>query len=227
MPLVADRLADLAVQALDRVGRVDDLADLRREREERNHLLPLAAPAGDDRWVLLAPGAFLEHAKGGRGGLGAGRRVDRLQILRDCFALLPGRELHRVADQVDDAGLDDGIRKHGRDRLRKALEAIDNGDQDVRRAAAADLRHHAHPELGALGLLDPEPEDLLGAGAVHADGQVDGLVADQALVADLHPQGIEVDDRVGRLERPVLPGHGLIHDRLGDRRDQTRETVMP
>jgi len=64
MSLVPDRLADLAMQALDRVGRVDDLADLRREREERDDLLPLAAPAGDDRWVLLAPGAFLERVEG-------------------------------------------------------------------------------------------------------------------------------------------------------------------
>ena len=156
--LVADGLAHLAVQTLDGVGGVEDLADLGREREEGDDLLPLAPPAGDDGRVLLAPGAFFEHVQGCRSGLGTGCGVDRLQVLGDRLALLPGCELHRVADQVDDASLDDGIREHGRDRLREALEAIDDGDQHVRRAAAADLRHHAHPELGPLGLLDPQPE---------------------------------------------------------------------
>jgi len=38
VPFVADRLTDLAMQVLDRIGGVDDLAHLGREGEKRDHL---------------------------------------------------------------------------------------------------------------------------------------------------------------------------------------------
>lgn len=41
------------------------------------------------------------------------------------------------------------------DRLGKALEAIDGGDQDVIDAAGLEIVRHPEPELGALRLLDP------------------------------------------------------------------------
>jgi hypothetical protein len=39
------RLADLAVQALDGIGGVEDFAQLRRKGEARDHLFPVAPPA--------------------------------------------------------------------------------------------------------------------------------------------------------------------------------------
>ena len=36
-----------------------------------------------------------------------------------------------MPDQVNDAGLNDGLRKDGVDGLRKTLQAIDDGDQNV------------------------------------------------------------------------------------------------
>src|ERR1700719_2423987 len=39
------RLADLRVKALDGIGGVEDFAQVRREGEERYHLLPVAPPA--------------------------------------------------------------------------------------------------------------------------------------------------------------------------------------
>src|SRR5438105_8379456 len=44
VPAVLDDLAELVVQALDRVRRVDDLADFRRERQERGEPFPGAFP---------------------------------------------------------------------------------------------------------------------------------------------------------------------------------------
>ncbi len=67
------------------------------------------------------------------------------------------------SDRVHDAGLDLGLREHGADRLGEALQPVDDGDQDVGDAAVAQLVHDAQPELGALGLLEPEAEHLLGA----------------------------------------------------------------
>jgi hypothetical protein len=36
-----------------------------------------------------------------------------------------------MADEVDDAGLNDGLWKHRINRLRKALQTVDDSDEDV------------------------------------------------------------------------------------------------
>ena len=101
MPLVANRLADLAVQALNRVGRVQDLADLRREGEKRDHLLPAPAPTVHHGRVAFPVGAGFEPIQLCRSGLGRGRRVNDLQRLGQRFSFLPGGELQRVANEMD------------------------------------------------------------------------------------------------------------------------------
>jgi hypothetical protein len=45
----------------------------------------------------------------------------------------------------------------------KALQAIDYGDENVLRTAGLQLVDDAQPELGTLGLFDPDAENLLGA----------------------------------------------------------------
>src|SRR3954453_3801927 len=55
VPAGLDRLADLAVQALDRVGRVDGLAQLVGQGHERHDVLPRGAPRVDGRRVARAP----------------------------------------------------------------------------------------------------------------------------------------------------------------------------
>ena len=96
-----------------------------------------------------------------------------------------------MADQMDDAGLHCGQREHRADRLGKAFEPVDDRDQDVVDAAGFELVHHLQPELGALSLLDPQPQHLLLAFAVEGEGDIDCFVAHQALVADLDPQRVE------------------------------------
>src|SRR5215207_8614340 len=60
-----------------------------------------------------------------------------------------------------------------------------------------------------------------------AERDIDRLVADQAFIADLDPQRIEEDQRIHRLERPVLPlADGLEH-RVPDRRDQVGRDIKP
>src|SRR5215212_1363921 len=51
------------------------------------------------------------------------------------------------------------------------------------------------------------------------------LVADGALVADLHPQRVEEDQGIDRLERPVLPLGDLVQDGVGHRADQVRRDI--
>jgi hypothetical protein len=66
------------------------------------------------------------------------------------------------------------------------------------------------------------PRISFSAVATHAQRDVDGFVADQAFVADLDPQGIEKDQRIGRLERPGLPGGDLLEHGISHRADQVR-----
>ena len=72
--------------------------------------------------------------------------------------------------------LDDRIGEHGGNRLGETLQAVDDGDQDVTEVAVLQLVHDAQPELGALGLLDPDTEDLFRPISKDTERDVDGLV---------------------------------------------------
>src|SRR5665213_1466434 len=159
----SDRSTQLRVQRFDGVRGVDNPADAFREREERNDQVPVAAPALRDRRILLAPRTLCEGVERGLAGLGISRAIDGPQRLRHALAILPGDKVHGMADQVDDARLDDRLRENGVDGFGEALQAIDDGNENVLGAAVLQLVHDAQPELGALGLLDPDAEDLLRA----------------------------------------------------------------
>uniref|UniRef100_A0A915JK06 Uncharacterized protein n=1 Tax=Romanomermis culicivorax TaxID=13658 RepID=A0A915JK06_ROMCU len=96
---------------------------------------------------------------------------------------------------MHDAGLNGCPRIGCTDGLGQPLQAIDHGDQDVLAAARLEFVEHLEPELGALGLLDPEAQHVALAVGLDAQGQIDGLVADHAVVADLDPQRIEEHHR--------------------------------
>ena len=88
---------------------------------------------------------------------------------------------------MNDAGLHRCLGEDRDDRLGKALQAVDDGDQHVLDAAIFQLVHHAQPEFGAFVLLEPQPQDLLGAISAHAERDVHCLIADQPFVTDLDP----------------------------------------
>jgi len=121
---------------------------------------------------------------------------------------------------MNDAGLHHRLREKRIDGLRKALQSIDDSDQDVADATALEFVHDAQPELGAFGLLDPQAQDILGPVGHDAQGNVDSFVAHEAFVTDLHPQSVEEHQRIARIERPVLPFRDLIQNGIGHRRDQ-------
>ena len=79
---------------------------------------------------------------------------------------------------------------------------------------------HLHPELRALGLLEPQAEHV----AVALEGDPEREVARAALhapaVADLEHQRVEEDHRIDILKRPGGPRACVVHDRVGDLRDQ-------
>jgi hypothetical protein len=70
--------------------------------------------------------------------------------------VLPRDERQTISDQVDNAGLHDGLREHRGDRLWEPLETIDHRDENVVDAASPELVDHFEPELGSFGVLDPK-----------------------------------------------------------------------
>src|SRR5215210_7089407 len=226
VPAGLDRLADLAVQALDRVGGVDRAAQLFGQRQERDHVLPGVAPGPDRGWVALAPFG-LEALELDERLVGVGGVVDRAQRGGDLLEVAVVDVAHARADLVDDAGLHPGLREGRLDRLGEALEAVDAADQDVLDAAAAEVVEHGQPELRALGLLPPDPQHLALAVAGDAQGEVAGQVAHRAVLADLHAQRVEVDDRVDRLQRPGAPRLDVGQHRVGDGADRVAADLDP
>src|SRR5580704_5431617 len=184
---------------------------------------PSAAEGGGrslaDRRVALAPFGLelLEPDHRHLGVLGA---VDRLDGGQDRLAVLPRHKRQAVADQVHDAGLHDRLRINRGDRLGKALESIHHGDQDVVDTARLELVDHLEPEFGAFALFDPQPEHILLAIGIERERHIDGLVLDQALVANLDAQSVKKHHRIDRVERPVLPFPPLVKDRIGDTADE-------
>ncbi len=162
----------------------------------------------------------VEGFEGSLPSIGVARPVDFPQGCSNSAAVLVGDVVQRGAQQVDNAGLHLGPREHGGDRLGEALQAVDDGDEDVLDAAVPELVHDAQPELATLGLLDPQPQHLLGAVRADAKGNIDGFIPNGALVADLDPERVEEHQRVQRLERAVLPFGHFIEDGVGDRADQ-------
>src|SRR5215218_6704906 len=144
-----DRLPDLAVQALDRVGGVDRAAELVGEREERDHVLPAGAPGVDGRRIAPAP-LGVEALELNECGVAVGGGVDRAQRCGDLLAVAVVDVAQRGADEVHDAGLYPRLREDRFDRLGEALQAVDAADQHVPDAALLQLGQNGEPELGAL-----------------------------------------------------------------------------
>lgn len=124
-----------------------------------------------------------------------------------------GRD-HRVPPRPP--GLDDRRWEGGLDGFRKAFETVAASDQDVLYAAVLELVDNLQPELRALVLLDPQPQDFLASGQSHPEGDVDRFVAHDALIADFHDERIEIDDRIDGVEGPRLPGHNVLGHRRRD-----------
>ena len=71
------------------------------------------------------------------------------------------------------------------------------------------------PELGALGLSNPQAQQLLLAGRVQPQRQVNRLACNLLVLPHLHRQAIQVNDRIHAVQGPGLPGNDVINDRIG------------
>ena len=73
--------------------------------------------------------------------------------LDEGLAVFPADVLQALADLVNDAALDGGLREDGLDRLLEAGEAVDTGHEDVLDPTRLQVADHAQPEVGALATV--------------------------------------------------------------------------
>lgn len=184
-----DSPPELRVQRLDRVCGVDDPADFVRERKERDDLAPGTPPALADGGIALAPWAGLERRQRLFGSIGIDGAVDVLERCRKPFAVFPGDEVHGVAQQVDDAGLNDRLRE----------TAVIASGKPFRPSMTAS-RISSTPRFlssfitGSQNLApsfcSSQAEYLLGASGADAQRDMDGFVANHPFVPGLDPDRV-------------------------------------
>src|SRR5579862_6276727 len=135
----SDGAAQLRVKRLDGICGVDNSPHAFGESEEWYHELPIAAPALRDCRILCAPRTLRKGVEGGLTSSSIGRAIDSPQRLHQALAILPGGKIHGMADQVDDAGLNDCLWENGINGLGKTLQAVDHGNENVLNPAALQL----------------------------------------------------------------------------------------
>ena len=213
---VAADLARLVVGRFDAVGGVHHPAEHGREPRERDEPVLRAFPRGGRRRVSPAELAFRELAERLFRGLPVGRAVHAPERRAHPLPVVVGDEPVGRAYQVHHAGLHDRLGPRGLHGLGQALEPVAAHDQRVGHAPVGHLGAHVRPEGGAPVVLDPYARHMLEPVHVDADGDVRRLGRHPAVVARLDPDGVQVQDRIELVQRPLLPfGHGVAH-RVGD-----------
>jgi len=77
-------------------------------------------------------------------------------------------------------------------------------------------------QLGSLGLLNPDSQDILDTLQIYPDGQVGALIYHPSFTSHLDRCGIQIQNRIYLLERPALPFLDIIYDSIGNSRDEIR-----
>lgn len=82
------------------------------------------------------------------------------------------------------------------------------------------IRGIVSPTIGLRRSLRTLAQNVPRAIRENRQGHEDRLVRDRPVAADIDPDRVHEDDRIAGLQGAVLPGGDLLHDRVGDRRNQ-------
>lgn len=146
-------LAQMAVEALNGVGGVDEPAHLLRELEIRAQVGPVGPSGPGDFGVFLVP-AF---PKGSQSGLPVRSGVDRLQIGHEGLQILVGHIFAGITKLVDDAALDFRLRKGGMDSCVKSRQIVCTGNENIPYTPGFQVVEYGRLELGTLVFAYPQP----------------------------------------------------------------------
>ncbi len=98
----------------------------------------------------------------------------------------------------------------------KSRKIVGTGNENVLYTAVFQTIQYGCPELGALIFADPHPQNIFSAVQIYANGNVNGLLHDLALAADMVVNGVQEHHRIDGLQRPLLPllgdGKDLVCD---------------
>ena len=166
--LVLGNLAELAVQALNDIGRVYDFPNLRGICEKGAQNIPIILPAFHTGGILISP-LFFECHQGFQGFILSDGGVDFFQIRHQRLDVLIAYKTGGGADLMDNAPLHLAVGIHRRDGLHEALQAIHTEQIYVQNSPAFEVVQHIQPEFAALVLPDPHTQDVLCA--VHGNAQ--------------------------------------------------------
>lgn len=92
-----------------------------------------------------------------------------------------------MPDEMDDASLNKRLRNDSVGRIRKALETIDDRDQDNHDAAVLQLVHDPLSKFCTVVCLDPDAEDGFCSIGFHTKRQIDGRIARDPLISNGYP----------------------------------------
>ena len=104
-----------------------------------------------------------------------------------------------MPDEMNNAGLNKRLWECSVDGLRKALQTINDGDQNILDTSVLQFVHHPQPEFGSFACLDPNTKNIFRSISLHAKCQIDRLVADEPFIPDLHPHRVKENQWIARL----------------------------
>jgi hypothetical protein len=155
----------------------------------------MIAPSGDGHRIALFPrlGEAIEREFGRLDGR---RRIDRPHSRAQRLAILPGNELRHVANVMNDAKLDVGMRKHGFHGIAQTAQAIPTNNERVVYTPGFQIIEDLEPEAGAFGFFDPKAKHFLPAGNADSQDGIDTFFDHALVCAYGYPQTIDKDDRI-------------------------------
>jgi len=137
------------VIAFNRVGCVDQTADIFWELEEGSQLLPVLQPGLDRCSVPVTPN-LIQPQQVGVCFFTGGCLVDLLEIGQESFVIFPAGVFQRAADLLDDTALYLCFGEDCLDSIWKTGQPIDRSDEDILYAASLQIGDHREPEIGPL-----------------------------------------------------------------------------
>jgi len=149
--MIPGDFAQRHIHRLNRVRGVDHFPDLFRVAEQRDDARPMRAPGFADGRILLVPFLGKQLQIELRFSLRR-RRVNRFQVFCDLRTLFVIDVFQRIADHVDQAQLDLGLREDGFDGFWEAGQTIHTGDVAVFHPPVAQLCTDCKPKFRALAL---------------------------------------------------------------------------